>query len=111
MKPKNVIGGDQPDHQHEWECQCARCGSSLDFEQCEHCGGEGVDGHECGEDCCCCLNPEDNIPCDVCGGIGGWWKCLSSRWWCSTNPLPGREKIEPSTPEWFVVEEPREVNQ
>lgn len=29
--------------------------------------------HECGEDTCCCLNPEPNIECDVCGGEGGWY--------------------------------------
>ena len=39
---------------------------------CWKCGGEGTTGHDCGEDCCCCLEPEDNVICDECGGAGGW---------------------------------------
>ena len=27
---------------------------------CWQCGGEGWFGHDCGEDTCCCLDPEDN---------------------------------------------------
>jgi hypothetical protein len=38
--------------------------------QCWQCGGEGTTGHDCGEDCCCCLNPYDNVRCDICGGRG-----------------------------------------
>lgn len=26
--------------------------------------------HDCGEDTCCCLDPEDDVPCEVCGGRG-----------------------------------------
>lgn len=39
--------------------------------ECWNCGGEGViDGDcTCGEDTCCCLDPEPPI-CDVCGGKG-----------------------------------------
>lgn len=44
---------------------------------CWRCGGEGVDGHDCGEDCCCCLYPEDNVLCDICDGKGGWWRCYA----------------------------------
>jgi hypothetical protein len=33
---------------------------------------EGYSGHECGEDCCACLEPEDNVVCDICRGAGGW---------------------------------------
>lgn len=39
---------------------------------CWNCGGEGYSYHDCGEDTCCCLDPEDNVVCDVCGGEGGW---------------------------------------
>jgi hypothetical protein len=35
----------------------------------------GVSGHDCGEDCCACLEPEENDPCAQCGGIGGWYVC------------------------------------
>ena len=39
---------------------------------CPSCGGEGVLGHECGDDCCACADPEDNLTCDTCNGEGGW---------------------------------------
>jgi len=50
--------------------ECEKCGSILQERTCEHCGGEGVSGHDCGEDTCCCLDPVDNIPCDYCNGGG-----------------------------------------
>ena len=40
--------------------------------ECWNCGGEGLDGHDCGEDTCCCLEPFENVPCDVCDGLGYW---------------------------------------
>lgn len=98
--------GEHPNDGRNWECQCARCGSSLDFEQCEMCGGEGVYGHDCGEDCCVCLHPEDNMRCDICHGEGSWPRCFSSAEWCRDHPMPGRENVPRSTPEWFVVDEP-----
>jgi hypothetical protein len=76
---------------------CARCGSSMTWIDCEMCGGEGVDGHDCGEDCCCCIDPEDNVPCDACRGRGGWWQCMSNPVWCEAHPLPGREKVPVNT--------------
>lgn len=39
---------------------------------CWNCGGEVYVDHDCGEDTCCCLYPEDNVVCDVCAGAGGW---------------------------------------
>ena len=44
----------------------------FDWTECWQCGGEGVTHHDCGEDTCCCLNPEDNVRCDICYGKGGW---------------------------------------
>lgn len=41
-----------------------------EYEPCEECGGEGVIGHDCGEDICCCADPTDNIDCQNCGGYG-----------------------------------------
>ena len=38
--------------------------------ECWDCGGEGVTHHDCGEDTCCCLSPEDNVACETCGGRG-----------------------------------------
>lgn len=34
---------------------------------------EGYSYHDCGEDTCCCLNPEPNVRCDTCEGKGGWY--------------------------------------
>ena len=55
--------------------KCEECGADLKWEECEVCDGEGVDGHECGEDCCNCLHPVDNLPCQFCDGQGGWEMC------------------------------------
>ena len=41
-----------------------------DHIECWDCGGAGVTHHNCGEDTCCCLDPEDNVMCETCGGCG-----------------------------------------
>jgi hypothetical protein len=82
--------------------QCARCGSSVTFEECWQCGGEGLFGHECGEDCCCCADQSDNERCDICGGSGTIPHCLSSPEWCEAHPLPERETVKRSTVEEFA---------
>lgn len=87
----------------QWEEQCARCGSSMHHERCKDCE-DGYSGHECGEDCCACLYPEENVICDTCGGYGGWYVCLSSPEWCEANPLPGRENVKRGEVEWFIVQ-------
>ena len=86
-----------------WETQCARCGSSACWEECEYCCGEGFVGHDCGDDCCVCIDPEDNIPCPCCRGRGGWWTCVSGREYCDANPLPGREGVKRGVIEWFAL--------
>ena len=105
-KPENVIAPRPPDPVNgwEWECQCARCGSSCDWRVCEECE-DGYDGHDCGEDCCMCRYPEDNLLCQYCLGRGGWDTCLSSREWCQATPLPGREQVARGEIEWFAIEE------
>lgn len=45
-----------------------------EWTDCWNCGGSGYSHHDCGEDCCACLDPEPNVPCDVCGGKGGWFQ-------------------------------------
>jgi hypothetical protein len=85
------------------EHQCKRCGSSIEHVACDVCDGEGLDGHDCGEDCCCCADPEPNVQCQLCQGRGGWWRCLSGDEWCEENPLPGREGVIGGTPEAFEV--------
>ena len=84
----------------EIDCQCARCGSSCGYEHCYACD-DGFDGHDCGEDCCPCLYPEENVVCQICEG--GWHRCLSSPEWCNANPVPGREAVERGKIEWFTI--------
>ena len=43
-----------------------------EWEECDECGGEGVAGHDCGEDTCACANPQENVRCQTCNGEGGW---------------------------------------
>lgn len=62
---------------------CRRCGCCDEvWEDCQNCGGDGLEGHDCGEDSCCCLSPEDNRQCDICDGDGGWYVCLGG---CDKN--------------------------
>jgi len=102
----NVIAAEPPPEMYatglEIDCQCARCGSSIATESCEYCE-DGYSGHDCGEDTCCCLYPEDNIRCQHCNGKAVLHQCLSSSAWCERNPLPGREEIERGEIEWFTI--------
>lgn len=84
---------------------CARCGSDVERILCDECDGDGVSGHDCGEDCCNCLDPEPNVQCGRCLGAGGWWHCLATPEWCAAHPLPGRENIERSTAEKYETPE------
>jgi hypothetical protein len=70
---------------------CTKCGADAEWHECESCGGEGLDGHDCGEDCCNCLDPEDNLDCFVCEGEGGWWTCDCE----PAGRAPGQEGTEP----------------
>ena len=36
---------------------------------------DGYSDHDCGDDCCCCADPEPNVRCDICRGKGGWFRC------------------------------------
>lgn len=85
----------------EFDCCCARCGSSVATEHCTECE-DGFDGHDCGEDCCCCAEPEENVACRCCDGTGLWRTCLSSADWCNANPLTGREDVKRGEIEWFT---------
>lgn len=102
--PESIIADHPPQDGQQWENQCARCGSSMDWQDCDGCGGEGFAGHDCGEDTCCCMWPEENMLCDFCDGDGGWSVCGSGAEWCEANPLPGRESIRRGEVEWFVIE-------
>lgn len=60
---------------HEPKC-CTTCGAELDWENCWSCAGDGG-FHDCGDDCCPCLEPEMDLnePCDICHGRGGYLVC------------------------------------
>ena len=88
----HVFGPRPPGDGQEWECQCARCGSSVDWLSCQDCCW-GYCG-EWGED-------DDDVRCDTCNGDGGGHVCLSSPAYCQANPLPGREDVQRGTIEWF----------
>lgn len=99
-----VVGHDHPNDGRQWECQCARCGSSLAWESCNVCGGEGITGPgELHEEDPLWYDPDDYEPCSQCGGVAAWPVCLSTPEWCEANALPGRTGMKCSTPEWFVV--------
>lgn len=46
---------------------------------------------------------EPDPRCPVCKGSGHVSLCLSSYEFCTANPLPGREKTQRHTVEWFIV--------
>lgn len=58
--------------------KCPRCGEeSIWWIDCPNCGGSGFSSHDCGEDCCVCIDPEPNVVCDWCGGKGGHEVCIN----------------------------------
>lgn len=76
------------DGTEEEDGQCARCGSSVAWEVCDRCGGDGY-GEEIWSD----IGVMARVPCDTCQGECGWFRCLSSPAFCEANPLPGREHV------------------
>lgn len=63
-----------PEHYEEFDPSCPGCGADLHWESCDACE-DGYNGHDCGEDTCCCLHPDENVECGQCEGHGGWWRC------------------------------------
>lgn len=100
---KTVIADHPPQDGRQWECQCARCGSEMEWKTCDGCD-DGFSHHDCGEDTCCCLDPDNNITCQACEGDGGWQMCLARAEWCWANPMPGREAISDGQVEWYTLE-------
>jgi hypothetical protein len=101
MTVTKVIG-ECPRDGREWDCQCARCGSSMHFIDCDNCGGEGWI-----EDDDWQAEFGDGWDCDWCRGTGGHWQCLSGAEWCEAHPNEGREDVKRGTVEWFTFEAPR----
>lgn len=82
----------------EIDCQCARCGSSVDSEECDACNCEdGCIWDDDDEDA------QDWEPCPICDGAGVWHRCMSSPEWCQANPIPGREDVPRGKIEWFTI--------
>ena len=60
---------------------CPKCGHEHTYDR--HCSAlDCEDGyyHDCMEDCCCCLDPEPNRPCDECEGHGWHHWCPNCGW-------------------------------
>lgn len=97
MPTDSLIGPHPPSDGREWDCQCARCGSSCEPYDCANCGGEGE------------IEDEDwqfegeYHRCDWCRGTGGGWECCAAKEWCDANPQPGRESFQRGKIEWFVI--------
>ncbi len=104
QRQDTFIGESHPRDGREWDAQCARCGSSLDWHQCDVCGGEGITGlGELYEEDPLWYDMYDYKACHQCGGQASWPYCISSPDWCEAHPLRGREKTKSGTPEWFVI--------
>lgn len=57
---------------------CPKCGHEA---YTRRCGCEdGYSYHDCGEDACCCLYPENNVQCDECDGHGDHLWCRRCGW-------------------------------
>lgn len=83
---EGFIGQAPPDDGQDWDCQCARCGSSM---------------REL--DCLMRTESQHGARCEFCAGRGVLEICLSSREWCRAHPMPGREMVERGNVEWFVA--------
>lgn len=72
----NLSSADGPDE--DYPDLCPVCGSDFEWEDCWQCHGDGG-FHDCGEDCCCCLDKEEiTVDCEVCKGEGGYRICISA---------------------------------
>lgn len=71
----DVITPDQVVLAHDVSEQiCSKCTNEMYWRECWNCE-DGFSDHDCGEDCCCCLDPEPNVVCDTCDGDTGWYQC------------------------------------
>jgi hypothetical protein len=114
MSEDTVIARCPPNDGREWDAQCARCGSSVTRVDCWKCGGEGESAPgELYEQDPLWYDEDDTETCDVCGGTGGWLRCLSNfgdegpedpaHTWCETHPMLGRDHLKSGEIEWFEL--------
>ncbi len=64
--PCNTCPVDKPTHNNCLDCARWEAEKVI----CWKCGGSGLTHHDCGEDTCCCVDPQDNVDCDICDGEG-----------------------------------------
>ena len=50
------------------------------------CDEGGMSDHECGDDTCCCADPQPNVVCETCDGKAGWILCLHEGGVCEMRP-------------------------
>ena len=95
-EPKSIIADTPPLDGFEYDCSCARCGSDMEFVDCNMCGGLGYDEDEA-------LETGKFSDCELCNGKGGDYFCVSSKEWCENNPSRGKENIPRGKIEWFRI--------
>ena len=78
----------------EYDVMCGRCGSSMAWNDCFNCGGDGT--VDCDPIQCC-----DEHTCSRCDGLGGWFDCLSSEEYCQAHPTVA--DVPRHTAHWFEI--------
>ncbi len=97
---ESVVADWPPSDGREWDCQCARCGSSCDWERCCQCT-DGYMEDDWGDDV---VEEIHLVACQWCKGHGGWMRCLSSSQYCEANPLEGRAEVRRGQIEWYTFD-------
>ncbi len=92
---EQAYGGDySPEDSYVY---CPVCGAEMEPVNCWQCHGEGG-WHDCGEDCCPCLDKEEiDERCDECDGKGWYHSCPSyphtdeqmAGYWAANQPEQG----------------------
>ncbi len=64
---------------------CPTCGCTMEWRECEGFGCDDGMVNVYEEDV---INndPDDEEPCQICEGAGGWWACPNTPAWCAANP-------------------------
>lgn len=77
------------------ETPCPKCGGDTRTRDCTAIDCEEGYYHDCGEDCCCCLQPKPNRACDECGGHGFMHWCPTCGWDLNFNHyINGKDERE-----------------
>ena len=86
---------------------CRHCGSDMDFEECETCGGDGETAYgELAERDPLWYDEEDTEPCQACDGRGGAWRCgACGKYAVKGAAMPTDEPRRPSARATALVDE------